>query len=392
MKIMLLEWNGYGYLETIDALKEMGHEIIHVDFPSDEARHNDEFEHRLECKIADKNPDIVFSFNFFPVIALVCKKTQTKYVSWVYDCPFIMLYSYTIIFPTNYIFLFDKEQYLEFHNNGINTVYYLPLACDAKRMTNMKGFEEFLKSPDCNKTDISFVGQLYTEKHQFYNRMTNLDSYTKGYLEGIMSAQQKVYGYNFIKELLTPDIIDSLYKALPMDPNPEGVETREYLYSQYIINRQITAIERTKFLNAIGEKYAYDLYTHNTDLKMKNCVLHGKIDPVDTAPFVFRNSKINLNISLRSITSGIPLRCFEIMGAGGFLLTNYQADFDDCYVAGEDYVYFESIEDMMGKIEYYLSHEKERADIAQNGYRRTLNEHSYVLRWQEMIDVATQSS
>ena len=44
-------------------------------------------------------------------------------------------------------------------------------------------------------------------------------------------------------------------------------------------------------------------------------------------PLVFQNSKINLNITLRSIKNGIPLRAIDIMGAGGFLLTNYQNDF-----------------------------------------------------------------
>ena len=38
---------------------------------------------------------------------------------------------------------------------------------------------------------------------------------------------------------------------------------------------------------------------------------------------MFANSKVNLNITLRNIKTGIPLRALDIMGAGGFLLTNY---------------------------------------------------------------------
>ena len=51
------------------------------------------------------------------------------------------------------------------------------------------------------------------------------------------------------------------------------------------------------------------------------------------------------------LNEGIPLRCFEILGSGGFLLSNYQADFADCYADGEDYVSFVSKEDMLDKIE-----------------------------------------
>ena len=44
----------------------------------------------------------------------------------------------------------------------------------------------------------------------------------------------------------------------------------------------------------------------------------------------------------------------------GFLLTNYQADFADCNVPGEDFVYYESKEDLLSKIDYYLKHEDKR--------------------------------
>lgn len=55
----------------------------------------------------------------------------------------------------------------------------------------------------------------------------------------------------------------------------------------------------------------------------------GPIDYYNEMPYVFNNSRINLNITLRSIKSGIPLRAMDICGAGGFLLSNYQADFYD---------------------------------------------------------------
>ena len=55
-------------------------------------------------------------------------------------------------------------------------------------------------------------------------------------------------------------------------------------------------------------------------------------------PLIFRESKINLNITLRSITSGMPLRALDIMGAGGFLLSNYQQELAENYIDGEELV------------------------------------------------------
>ena len=103
------------------------------------------------------------------------------------------------------------------------------------------------------------------------------------------------------------------------------------------------------------------------------------------APYVFKHARINLNITLRSIKSGIPLRAFDILGAGGFLLTNFQADFEDCYVPDEDFVFFESREDLLQKIEYYLTHEDERAAIAWNGFQKTASCHTYQHRVEEIL-------
>lgn len=100
---------------------------------------------------------------------------------------------------------------------------------------------------------------------------------------------------------------------------------------------------------------------------------------------MFRQSRINLNISRRGIKSGIPLRAFDIMGSRGFLLSNFQADFLDFFVPGEDFVYYESKEDFLEKVDYYLTHEDERQRIAENGYHKVAAGHTYRHRVREIL-------
>lgn len=385
MKVLMLEWKSFGNEDIIAAFKSLGHTVKTIPFSNKELHHDEKLENEYVAEIRNFSPDFVFTFNYFPIISLACKKADVRYVSWVYDSPYVLMYSYTIINPCNYVFVFDKELYLEFRKAGITTVYYLPLAANVNRLSSMTDFDAFRKTKWQNQSGIAFVGSLYTEKHQFYQRLEGITPYTRGYLEGIMTAQKKVYGYNFIQELLKPEIVEDMMRALPMQPDPASVESVEYLYAQYVINRQITATERSELLTAIGEHYSYDLYTPVERLSLPGCINHGPVNHYDMAPYVFKTAKINLNISLRSIKSGIPLRAFEIMGSGGFLMTNYQADFDDCYTAGEDYVYFESKDDLLAKIDYYLEHDKERAEIAENGFQKTAAYHTYQHRIQEII-------
>ncbi len=385
MKILMLEWNSFGNEDIIAAFKDLGHTVKTIPFSTKTPQHDPKTEERLIGEIRSFSPDFVFSFNYFPVVSLACKQTDMRYISWVYDSPYVLLYSYTIIYPGNYVFVFDKELYMEFHNAGIATIYYLPLAANTKRLSSMSNFNIFKSSKWSNKSEIAFVGSLYTEKHQFYQRLNGIKPYTKGYLEGIMAAQKLVYGYNFIQELLSPEIINDLMRVFPMEPDPAGVESVEYLYAQYVLNRQITAAERGELLTAVGREHSYDLYTPDEGLNLPGCINHGPVDYYDMAPYVFKTARINLNISLRSIKSGIPLRAFDIMGAGGFLLTNYQADFADCYTADEDYVYFESKNDLLNKINYYLNHEDERTEIAENGFQKTAAHHTYHHRVEEIL-------
>lgn len=389
MKILFMEWKSFGNEDILEAFRELGHTVQTHAFSNKEVHHNEETENELAQIIREASPDLVFSFNYFPIISLACKKADMRYVSWIYDSPYVLLYSYTIIYPGNYIFVFDKSVYEEFHNAGIPTVHYLPMAANTKRLHAMTDFAGFHTSPWKNQSDIAFVGSLYTEKHQFYQRLEGITPYTRGYLEGIMTAQKQVQGYNFVQELLNKDIIDDMMRVLPMQPDPTSVESTEYLYAQYVINRQITATERTELLTAIGERHAYDLYTPDKNLQLPGCINHGPVDYYDMAPYVFKTAKINLNISLRSIKSGMPLRIFDIMGAGGFLLTNFQSDFLDYFVPGEDYVYYESKQDLLDKIDYYLAHEDERATIAANGFARIDASHTYRHRVEEILSYLT---
>lgn len=380
MKILFIEWASFGNADIKEAFIAEGHTLTCFPFSNRDGRKDAEIETELSGAFIRETPDVVFSFNYFPVISQVCRKNDIKYISWIYDSPYVMLYSYTALNPCNTIYVFDKELYLEFHNAGINTVHYMPMAANVERLDRIA----MTAATNSFLYNVSFVGSLYTEQHNFYDRMTSLSDYTKGYLEALMAAQMKVQGYNFIQESLAP-IMDDLYQALPMDPNPDGVESREYLYAQYVINRKITGLERAELLTAIAEHHALDLFTHDNSFSGKNLHNHGTVDYYQQMPLVFKQSRINLNISLRSIKSGIPLRAFDIMGSGGFLLSNFQADFLDDFVPGEDFVYYESKEDLLYKIDYYLSHEEERTEIARNGHDKVAAGHTFRHRVRDML-------
>ena len=112
----------------------------------------------------------------------------------------------------------------------------------------------------------------------------------------------------------------------------------------------------------------------------------GSVDYYKEMPYVFRDSKINLNLSLKSIQTGIPLRCIDIMGCGGFLLTNYQADMFRHFEPQVHFDFFTDEKDLLQKIDYYLSHDDERMTIAENARNCIKENHNLTNYLQEMIE------
>ena len=370
--------------DVIDAFESYGNVVTQYHCSRDEMLEYDSL--NIKARIIDSETEIVFTMNYYPAIAKKCYEASKRYISWVYDNPRVHLFSYTVIYPSNTIYVFEKDVAEYFKTQGIETVKYLPLAANPLKLEEVVlNSKKNITALSCPK-DISFVGSMYTEEHQLYSRMISkgISDYTSGYLKGIMSAQKKLYGCDIITPLLTNDILSDMKNALPLEPDKDSAATTEYLFAKYVIDRQITAEERMDLLSLVGQNHDVHVFTVAPQMNIPNCVIHGPANSDTEAPAIYNSSKINLNITLRSIINGIPLRAFEIMGSGGFLLTNYQSEFLDYFVPGEDFDFFESPEDMIRKIDYYLEHDELRNQITQNALNKIKKYHSFNDRIAEM--------
>jgi spore maturation protein CgeB len=387
MNILLYEWNTFGQKDLEESLIRLGCKIdkikyIFTDFEKDEA-----FEKKLSELFLLKRYDYVISFNFFQVISKLCNSFCIKYIAWVFDSPLLNLNSTAIYHPFNYIFIFDGTLYQQMKKVlHADTVYYLPMAVNTGRLDKLleaEGDEQKYRA------EVSFVGKLY-EKNNHYDEISNLPDYLTGYFDGIMRAQMKIYGYNFIKEMLTDPIMEELGRYIDIRPGKNFVGDVRDIFADRFLNAKITGLERKTMLRSLSEHYDVTLYTGSDSSDLPKVNNRGYVDYYKIMPLIFRYSKINLNMTLRTIKSGIPLRVFDILGAGGFLITNYQSDIANYFDIGEDLVCYESEEDLVEKVGYYLEHEEERKRIAENGYRKVKQFHNYEVRLNEIFRIASE--
>lgn len=94
--------------------------------------------------------------------------------------------------------------------------------------------------------------------------------------------------------------------------------------------------------------------------------------------------KIHFN---RNMADDINYRTFETLGCKTFLLTNYTENLDKLFDIGNDLVTYESKNDLIEKINYYLNNDDERNRISENGYNNVINNHTFVNRAKDILDI-----
>lgn len=331
----------------------------------------------------------VFSINFFPAISYTCERLKVPYVCWTVDSPVPELFSNALKNTYNRIFLFDRAQYEFFSPVNPSCIRYLPLAADVKR------FESAVLSMTDEDyaaygAEVSFVGSLYTEKCR-YDSLT-LSERTRGYVDGLMEAQLRVFGCNVIPDSLTESVIHEIADADPDFYRGEDLRdgAARYLTAHQYIGMKLAAVERERILNRLSERFPVTLYTRSDTSALPRVDCRGGVNTLTEMPKVFQASRINLNMTMRPIETGLSQRIWDVLACGGFLLTNYQAEIPDYFEIGKDLETYESMEELEEKVQYYLTHEEERMEIAINGYEKTAASHTYEMRLAQMIKLLSE--
>lgn len=393
MHILMYRWKAYNYRDIEQTFLLLGHTVDNIEQELGSYDVSPEFERVIEEKIRGTHYDMVFTVNYFPLISNVCERTGVKYISWTCDNPLISMYHESVFHACNYIFTFDKTNYLEFRGMGVKHIWYLPLAVDTERMDALLGAPEeagrwkAAQDPEMRKYrgDVAFVGSLY-ERNSYDKIKNRLPEYLRGYFDAVMEAQLNISGANIVEPMLTTNILEQLQEYFQLEKSEGSFSDLGLIFQTTVLGFKIAEIERRRALIELSKHYKVNVYSNSDVSDLLRIQYCGSVDYWSEMPKVFRMSKINLNFTIPNIKSGIPLRIWDVLGCGGFLLTNYQAEIPYYFKEGEDLVCFDGLEDLCEKVGYYLEHEEERKRIAWNGYHKVREKHSYIERIRTILD------
>lgn len=373
MNLILYAWGSNTDNILKDALSELGHEVSVYSRKCENYTKDMKLAKEIINRVHEFDAQAIVSYDYFPIISMICNTIGITYYSWVYDCPHYTLFAKTANYKCNRIGCFDRELADRLNKLSISSVFHLPLGVSWPEINNSED-EKY-------RCDVSFVGNLYTGAYDYFNNICINEGFKESAIECV-NKQCFNYEHDYIRDFFRCDNNDkessklneireilSEQKLLLGD---EYIEDIEYIFASSFLEKQVTIEERKLLLDEVARLGCnFHLYT-SSELKDDKDLMNackGYADYNKVMPKVFRNSCINLNITLRSIKSGIPLRALDIMGCGGFLLSNYQKELGEYFEENKEIVMFYNLEDCLGKINYYLTHEDERKAIAIAGYK-----------------------
>lgn len=123
---------------------------------------------------------------------------------------------------------------------------------------------------------------------------------------------------------------------------------------------------------------------------LKRCIRGGEVGQEEMVK-IFNASKIALNLHPtyglkgEAAGEGISPRTFAIAGCGVFQLVDYRRELERLFRVGEEIILFNSIDEVRGLIDYYLSHPEERKAIGLKAQEKVYREHTYKHRIEEML-------
>lgn len=374
------------------ALKHMGHSVTVLEHHPFDPVDLDYTAPLKPVKTAlDKSSyDYVITFLYIAILSDLCEEYHVPYIAWVYDSPLISLFHESIFNSVNRIFLFDRTMFERLQHIGIPHIYYMPLAANTERINAFYMSDEDQDKYSC---DISFVGSLYEQNA--YNDLAHrlppeIVVPMNHYLMHNLCNWHDTRNWPVLPDICTQFLTSKSFS------DTTAIDKFQMPANMYLgilfLSRKLAEMERITALNTLAEQFRVDLYTRSQSDQIGILNVHPYVNYYTELGKVYYFSKINLNFTLPSIESGIPMRIYDIMAYGGFVMSNYQKEFDTLFTPGKDLVVFHDLIELKELAAYYLSHEEERIEIAARGYQ-TVNDYcNYSHRLQEILSICEQAA
>ena len=357
---------GWPYIlqDVISALHKLGHNVRVLNLT------NSIRKLEITSEINKHRPDFILMLDAIGFMPDIYEKEKIPYISWYFDNPFNWLKKHHAS-DYYHIFSWDKTYVPNLKEVGFKNVYYLPLAA------NTDVFYPRDKNKMC---DVSFIGSSLYQPDPI-----------------VFEDKGKQYFVNTLLNLICEKPSVPMWDLIEEINKSHGISFRiDDPEKKYEFELFVQTISRSVYrTNIIKQMLPFNPWLFGDEgwrslIKPGNGIYKGKINNRIELPAVYTNSGININITVPQLRDSLSHRAFEIPACQGFLLSDYRNEAKNFFELDKEIVCFKNYNDLQDKISYYLKHPQERERIASNGYKRVIEEHTYVNRLKKMISTLTE--
>lgn len=344
------------------SLLHMGHDILYFDYMTLMQQHGrDRMNRRLKEVVASEKPDLLFAVlftdQFDPLVLRELTETRLPTVNWFCD---------------------DHWRFDNYSRDWAPCFkWVVTTAASALPKYAHLGYRNVIKSQwGCNdvlyrkvdvplRYDVTFVGQPHGNRRQVIHALRqagiNVHVWGGGWESGRVSQEEMIRVFN--QSRINLNLSNA---SMPADASLPVIAPAVRLRAT-IRNRLSRSLDMVPFgsqVKAMGKGWFTRLCGSLTT----------SVDPASP-----EGPEVHYSDQIKG-------RNFEVPGCGGFLLTGMAENLGQYYEIGKEVVCFDDRHDLIEKVRYYLTHEDERAAIAQAGYERTMRDHTYPLRFSKIFE------
>lgn len=166
--------------------------------------------------------------------------------------------------------------------------------------------------------------------------------------------------------------------------NP-AYENREELLASIIYNfGELNIFCRSfDFYKSVDELYKLNLLPERY-IDIYRSSYRGYVDSQAELAEIFSSSKVNIDM-ITPEKSTVNYRCFEILASGGFLIAPKSQLKEYLFDIGRDFDFYNSKEELIDKIRFYLKNLNIAQLVAMNGRKNVISNHSFCDRLKSIL-------
>lgn len=326
---------------------------------------------QLFTAVGEFKPDFVLASNYAGMdtegmFSRFFEDARIPYVSWFTDTPRMILYD-RHVYASHYSVAatWEKAYIPHFERLGFHHVLHMPHATDPALFHGVPAarFDR----------ELAFVGSSMTEQAaEAWEKLEEMPVVAKAVREAF--DQGRVTRERFA---------EGIESILPLDVLA-ACDRRTLRHAELCLVYEATRRERAQVVATLNP---LDIEVRG-DAHWAGLARHvgGGVGYFDHLAGFYRRTAVNINTTSLQMKSAVNQRVFDCPAAGGFLLTDRQADLEDLFDPEGEIATYSTLEELEDKARHYLRHPEERERIVRNAQRRIAAHHTHAHRLQTLVE------